>query len=213
MSAVDPASLVALQLLLVPGGVPGHDGPAAVIQAELAPKWHIYWVNSGDTGMPTEVDWTLPEGVQSGAEVWSVPHAIERPGGLTDFGYEGHATIALPLSGDTDKAGQITASVSYLVCRADQCIPGSAELSVQESPRSPRLHELPEPLECDREAGEVRIPVQSTSAHLFPDLSLAEAWKEPEPAGEALRVALDPAAQGVLLVRDGKRLGSCTLQD
>ena len=29
---------------------------------DIAEEWHIYWRNSGDSGMPPSVRWQLPEG-------------------------------------------------------------------------------------------------------------------------------------------------------
>ena len=36
------------------------------LQLTHAPEWHTYWKNSGDSGQPTELQWTLPPGVRAG---------------------------------------------------------------------------------------------------------------------------------------------------
>ncbi len=30
------------------------------LQLAHQPKWHTYWKNSGDSGLPTQLTWTLP---------------------------------------------------------------------------------------------------------------------------------------------------------
>jgi len=37
------------------------------------PHWHTYWKNPGDSGLPTTLQWTLPEGVKSGEIEWPTP--------------------------------------------------------------------------------------------------------------------------------------------
>ena len=33
------------------------------LRLDLDEGWHSYWINPGDSGLPVEVEWTLPEGV------------------------------------------------------------------------------------------------------------------------------------------------------
>ncbi|MCB9222323.1 MAG: hypothetical protein H6615_10910, partial [Ignavibacteria bacterium] len=47
------------------------------IKLDVAEEWHIYWKNPGDSGLPTEVKWTLPKGVEAdGGLIWQVPERI-----------------------------------------------------------------------------------------------------------------------------------------
>ena len=32
-------------------------------EINLAPHWHVYWKNPGDSGLPVKINWTLPEGI------------------------------------------------------------------------------------------------------------------------------------------------------
>src|SRR5258706_12459774 len=32
------------------------------LQLRMAPEWHTYWKNPGDSGVPTRIQWILPEG-------------------------------------------------------------------------------------------------------------------------------------------------------
>ena len=198
---MDAASVVTATLLLAPAGVPSVEGPAAVLDFDLKKDWHIYWENSGDTGLPTEFEITTP-GAEQGEPIWSVPHQIARPGDLTDFGYERHATIAVPLSAVPEGA---TATVRYLVCRADSCIPGVAELSL--SAGTPKLYDLPIPVVAVRSGDVATVALPGvTQAEVFPDLVLSELGVTSVVAEGVLTLQVPASAHGTVLIR-GKGKG------
>lgn len=95
--------------------------------------WHIYWHTPGETGLPTEIEWALPEGFSAGPLHWPTPEEFN-DSGIKAKGY-GHevllfTTITPP---ENIPAGEIvlTANTSWLVCKADgSCIPGDAELTL-----------------------------------------------------------------------------------
>jgi len=43
------------------------------LQITHQPHWHTYWKNPGDSGLPTQLNWTLPAGLQAGAIDWPLP--------------------------------------------------------------------------------------------------------------------------------------------
>ncbi len=43
------------------------------LQLAHQPKWHSYWKNPGDSGLPTRLSWTLPTGVMAGDIAWPKP--------------------------------------------------------------------------------------------------------------------------------------------
>jgi thiol:disulfide interchange protein DsbD len=93
-------------------------------------EWHTYWRNPGDSGLPTKLNWTLPDGVTASDIQWPAPHRIDI-GELVNFGYEGE--IVLPVKLDipaTAKVGEklpLSAKANWLICR-EECIPGEATL-------------------------------------------------------------------------------------
>lgn len=96
-----------------------------------APHWHTYWINPGDSGLPTRTRWTLPAGSSIGTVEWPAPgrHAL---GDLVNFGYEGsvYLPIALQLEAGVAPGPQrLEVDVSWLVCR-EECIPGKARLGL-----------------------------------------------------------------------------------
>jgi len=58
--------------------------------------WHTYWKNPGDSGLPTELRWELPPGMDAGEIAWPVPRLI-RVGRLANYGYDGEVLLVAPL--------------------------------------------------------------------------------------------------------------------
>ena len=103
------------------------------------PGWHTYWKNPGDSGLPTELTWTLPEGVDVGDIAWPVPQKL-RVEQMANYGYEG--TVLLPvavqlapsfkaplLSGASD-ALTVRLHATWLVCKLE-CIPEEGDFTLQ----------------------------------------------------------------------------------
>src|SRR3974390_1419563 len=55
------AGLVAERTALVPG-----EPLTIALRLAIAPGWHTYWRNPGDSGLPTTLAWQLPAGVSAG---------------------------------------------------------------------------------------------------------------------------------------------------
>jgi thiol:disulfide interchange protein DsbD len=110
--------------------VPGQTATLGLHFA-LADSWHVYWQNPGDSGEAPSVAWTLPSGFRAGAVEWPVPERI-RIGPLANYGYEGAVllpvALAVPADARPGSVATLSADVSWLVCRAEECIPGSAVL-------------------------------------------------------------------------------------
>ncbi|MGZ3660990.1 MAG: protein-disulfide reductase DsbD family protein [Bdellovibrionota bacterium] len=101
------------------------------VRLQMIPHWHTYWRFPGDSGLPTEIVWHLPSGWKAGTLRWPVPKRVfVAP--LVNYGYEGEALIAAPISVPAGVRGKfpVSASVSWLVCK-EECVPEKAELSLQ----------------------------------------------------------------------------------
>jgi thiol:disulfide interchange protein DsbD len=97
------------------------------------PEWHTYWVNPGDSGLPTELQWTLPMGAQAGAIDWPVPKKI-KIGALANLGYEGQVLLPVQVQlpkGFSAEADSFTVRLraSWLVCR-QECIPQEGDFAL-----------------------------------------------------------------------------------
>ncbi len=64
---------VAAQLVASVAAVqPGSDFYLGLNQ-QIIPHWHTYWVNPGDSGNATTIEWSLPEGATAGDILWPSP--------------------------------------------------------------------------------------------------------------------------------------------
>jgi thiol:disulfide interchange protein DsbD len=97
------------------------------VSIEHAPHWHTYWQNPGDSGLPTQLRWQLPAGLQAGEIAWPLPKKIPI-GTLANYGYEGKVLLAVPVTVGTPYQpapnGQLRIGLQaeWLVCR-QECIP------------------------------------------------------------------------------------------
>lgn len=95
-------------------------------------KWHTYWKSTGDTGLPTRIQWSLPQGWHASEILWPTPDVF-KIGDLVNYGYGDEVLlpvrISVPASAEVGSVQDIKAEVSWLMC-ADQCVPGKASLTL-----------------------------------------------------------------------------------
>jgi thiol:disulfide interchange protein DsbD len=120
------AELVSLAPAIAPGGT-----LEVGLVITLEEKWHVYWVNAGDSGEPPKITWTLPHGITAGPMRFPIPSRLPL-GPLMDFGYEDEVAFPVQLTAAKNlKPGPIhlDAKIDWLVCR-EVCIPGKAHLGL-----------------------------------------------------------------------------------
>lgn len=102
------------------------DTVMAGIHLRMQPRWHTYWVNPGDSGLATKLDWILPGGVTAGNIQWPVPDKLVTPP-LTTYVYHDEAILLVPLKIGTnlpDGPLDIKAKVTWQECSDEVCILG-----------------------------------------------------------------------------------------
>lgn len=103
------------------------------LEQKIAPHWHTYWRNPGDSGQPTSLDWTLPAGAKAGDILWPAPKRFD-VGPITNYGYEDEVVllteVQLPSDLPVGAPVVIQAEANWLVCR-ESCIPQQATLRLQ----------------------------------------------------------------------------------
>ena len=111
------------------------------LQLAHQPEWHTYWKNSGDSGLPTQLQWTLPTGVAAGDIAWPVPRKIPI-GNLANYGYEGTVLLPVPLTITPEFKPSLLAAdlevklkADWLVCKKE-CIPESGNFVLKIPARS-----------------------------------------------------------------------------
>jgi len=93
------------------------------LRQTIRPKWHTYWKNPGESGLPTEISWKLSEGAKADPIVWPAPTLFDI-GGVTNYGFKDEAMLLVRITPPADLAGPLTlaAEANWLVCE-DVCIP------------------------------------------------------------------------------------------
>ncbi|MDO8440687.1 MAG: protein-disulfide reductase DsbD family protein [Polaromonas sp.] len=132
-SAVVTTEQVRAELLAwAPEGVEAGKPVWVGLQLAHQPEWHTYWKNSGDSGLPTLLEWTLPAGVTAGEIAWPTPK--KKPiGTLANYGYEGTVLLPVPLSvapGLQATQLDIKLKAAWLVCKKE-CIPQEGDFLLQ----------------------------------------------------------------------------------
>jgi thiol:disulfide interchange protein/DsbC/DsbD-like thiol-disulfide interchange protein len=115
---------------LTPNLNPGGTAQAG-LTLTIEEKWHVYWVNAGDSGQPPHITWTLPPGITAGPLQFPAPTRLPL-GPLMDFGYEDAVTFPITITAAKSvKPGPVhlDALVDWLVC-SSTCIPGRAHLGL-----------------------------------------------------------------------------------
>ncbi len=102
----------------------------AAIKFTLTPGWHIYWKNPGDSGLPPEINWKLPKGLEVKEILWPVPELASLDP-LTSYGY--YDELVLPIrfiAGEGFSFDQnFSAFISFLICD-DICIPEDTNINI-----------------------------------------------------------------------------------
>jgi len=143
-------------------------------------EWHVYWKFAGDTGLPTEVLWTAPDGVDFGAIAWPVPRLIPDKIGGRSFGFDDElllvSEVRVPETWLDGQEIPFEAKVDWLVCK-ENCIQGNARVGL-------------------------RLPVRSTPAaeRRSPHAAAFDAWAARVPAAtppDGLKVTITPPREPV----------------
>src|SRR5713226_4014859 len=75
------------------------------LRQTIRPKWHTYWKNPGDSGLPTEIAWKLPEGVKAEPIVWPTPTLISAGGGVINYGFSNDLLLMVKITPPANLAG------------------------------------------------------------------------------------------------------------
>lgn len=112
---------------LFAGSVDGR--PYGFLEIELLPGWKTYWRNPGDAGgLPPQFDWSASADVAASDVLFPTPIRMVDEAGDT-IGYKGRVTFPVELKRSEDKAGSISVTAQYGICK-DVCIPVEAMLEL-----------------------------------------------------------------------------------
>lgn len=85
---------------------------------DIAPQWHIYWINPGASGGPTEVDVRVPPGFVVGRTLFPRPTVIPTSEGPC-YGYEQQTAVFVEVTAPDTAMSQLSfsADLSWMVCK------------------------------------------------------------------------------------------------
>ncbi|MEL0004520.1 MAG: thioredoxin family protein [Opitutales bacterium] len=105
------------------------------IKVKLAPEWHIYWKNSGESGYPTTLTWDAQSGIEIEPLEYPAPHLYTYDG-LSGYILKDEFCLLAPFrisSGSELKKKetlQVKGVFDALVCNESTCLPFSRQLSI-----------------------------------------------------------------------------------
>lgn len=133
---VGPASterITAELVSMTASATPGSTLILAVRQ-DIAPGWHTYWRNPGDSGGATTLRWTLPGGWEAGDIVWPLPER-QPLADLMNYGYSDVVYLPVPITVPAEAVpGEVldlSVTALFLVCSAEMCVPDELTLGLR----------------------------------------------------------------------------------
>jgi thiol:disulfide interchange protein DsbD len=176
--------LVQAKLLVdVSAVVPGKSFTAGLL-LHMVPNWHTYWKFPGDAGIPTEINWKLPQGWKVGEIQWPIPLKLNEPGDIQIYGYHDEVLLMQEITPPATLNGstiQLSAETSWLVCEKI-CIPGSANLKL----------DLPVAAQSIAVNEEIFSRYRRSLPQNWPDTKVAQSKWQRE--GNELRLTVESAA-------------------
>ena len=131
--AVDPAKVVQVELLANTTAVEPSRPFKLGVHFKIAPEWHIYWSNPGETGLDTKVELVDFKDGKATEVVYPAPIKFISPGPLLSYGYSDETMLVIPVTPELSDpaAKEVTFKVKarWLMCK-DRCIPGKKELTI-----------------------------------------------------------------------------------
>jgi thiol:disulfide interchange protein DsbD len=120
-------SVLADKSAVKPGGT-----VTLAVRFAIEPKWHIYWENQGDSGMPTRAKFTAPAGWKVAEPRYPAPQRHEDEGDITTYIHEKELILLADVQVPADArpgAATITVEGRWLVC-TNICVPGEGQAKV-----------------------------------------------------------------------------------
>jgi DsbC/DsbD-like thiol-disulfide interchange protein len=113
-----------VRLRLVSSDILAPDGTTLVgLEADMPATTKTYWRIPGETGIPTELDFSATQAVTASRVLWPYP-VIDTATGYVDYAYFGPTVLPVELT-LAPGATELTASVVMGVC-AEVCVPVTA---------------------------------------------------------------------------------------
>ncbi len=140
-AAEEPSELSRATVHAAPLAIRAGGRVPVAVRFSMAPGWHTYAEDPGDSGMPPEIEIKGPEGLR--VEKWQFPPAKRFTDAAgTTFGYENEVVLIgavhLPPSLPAGESFDLVVTVVWMICK-EACVPleTSLPLRLREQPASP----------------------------------------------------------------------------
>ena len=112
------ATLILDKTSVAPGGT-----LAVGVRLTAAPPWHWYWRNSGDSGLPPQLDWLLPPGWTARSWRWPAPSLLTSGNGIALVRNDGIllADVRVPATAAASTL-RIGVRIAWMACH-EACLP------------------------------------------------------------------------------------------
>lgn len=103
----------------------------AIVRMDIERAWHVYWINPGDTGIATSIEWQLPKGFTVQNVQFPTPKKFVTSESVS-YGHEGEVLIVARIKAPLGAQGKVrlAANLDWLAC-IEACIPGRAQVSTE----------------------------------------------------------------------------------
>jgi DsbC/DsbD-like thiol-disulfide interchange protein/cytochrome c biogenesis protein CcdA len=133
--APDPEQMISARLFSDASEIKPGDSIWLGVEIEIEKGWHVYWKTSGDTGLPTEIEWTISGETEIAPTLYPVPYFYEYQDSAS-YAYKGNvlllSRLTLPSDGEISSENlSIQCNLSALVCNESNCLPYGKELSLE----------------------------------------------------------------------------------
>ncbi len=131
----DPDELISVRLFSEASTIKRGDSVWLGVEIEIEKDWHIYWKTSGETGLPTEIEWTISLDAKIEPTLYPTPYFYEYQGSAS-YAYKEKILLLtklnLPVEGETPGGViLVQCDLSALVCNEFNCLPYGKELSLE----------------------------------------------------------------------------------
>ena len=162
------------------------------VRFDMAPGWHIYWVNPGESGMATSIE-------GAGPVHYPGPERFKSPGDITNYGWDDHVVLLV------EPPERITTvQIEWLACR-EICVLQNATVQVDpglvNATLSQHVDALPRPvgeLEITRDGDGLLLEADD----FFPDVETEANLLAMDAKDGLLRLQVSGPLSGVARAKD-----------
>ncbi len=126
----DGSDYVSVELIPLTNGIAPNQSFYLATKFKIDKKWHLYWKNPGDAGLPPSVEWNLPDGFKASDYIFPTPKTLVESDILSFvYGRELYLLTEIQTPEKIPNTIEIGAKIDWLVCK-DVCLPGKGEAKI-----------------------------------------------------------------------------------